>query len=98
MRSSLSIIIIISLVFCQTLLFAQQKQVILTTTDLKEDYKILGIVTYSSGTPDIDLVNDGLRKKAQQMDADYVISIRYISHTGKIFGCGTAVKVKKDLR
>lgn len=96
MRNNLHIIIISLVLICLTgLSYADQKQVILTTTDLKGDYEILGIVTYSSGTPDINIVNEGLKKKAAQMNADYVVSVRYISHTGKLFGWGTAVKINR---
>lgn len=77
---------------------ADKKGVILsTTTDLKENYDILGLVYYRSSELSPKKIHDELRKQAEGMGADYVIGITYYNNAGYLYGSGTAVKlIKKD--
>lgn len=76
---------------------AEKKGVILATTDLKQDYEILGLVSYRTGDLSPNKINDEMKKQAESMGADYVISIIYYNNAGYLYGSGTAVKlIKKD--
>ena len=76
---------------------AEKKGVILATTDLKQDYEILGLVSYRTGELTPKAINDQLAKQAENMGADYVICITYYNNAGYLYGSGTAVKlIKKD--
>ncbi len=76
---------------------ADKKSVILSTTDLKQDYEILGLVSYRTGELTPKTINDQLTKQAADMGADYVICITYYNNAGYLYGSGTAVKlIKKD--
>jgi hypothetical protein len=68
------------------------------TSDLNKPYKILGLVSFRSGFPVFEKVNDQLRKQAEDMGADYIIETRYLVGTdsGYFFGYGTAVKIIED--
>lgn len=71
------------------------KEVILTSTDIKEDYEILGIVSVRSGEVVLDSINEKLKGEAKNLGADYVIGISYFNYSGYIYAYGTAVKIKK---
>ncbi|MBU4488338.1 MAG: hypothetical protein KKI13_04655 [Candidatus Omnitrophica bacterium] len=76
---------------------AEKKGVTLTTADLKQDYEILGLVSYRTGELNPKKINDELTKQAESMGADYVIGITYYNNAGYLYGSGTAVKlIKKD--
>ena len=69
------------------------KTIKLTTGDLSRAYEIVGIVSYKTGSTSVDDVNKGLIKAAGKMGGvQYIISVRYFSHAGSIYGYGTAVK------
>lgn len=72
-----------------------KKGVILTTTDLKQDYEILGLVYYRSSELSPKKIHDELRKQAEDLGADYVIGITYYNNAGYLYGSGTAVKLIK---
>lgn len=74
---------------------ADKKGVVLTTTDLKEDYEILGIVYYRSSELNPKKIHEELAKQAESMGADYVICIVYYNNAGYLYGSGTAVKLSK---
>lgn len=71
------------------------KEVILTSTDIREDYEILGIVSVRSGEVVLDSINEKLKEEAKNLGADYVIGINYFNYSGYIYAYGTAVKIKK---
>ncbi len=74
-----------------------KKGVILSTSDIKADYEILGIVSYRSSETIPSKINNELRSQAEDLGADYVIGITYYSGFGYLYGSGTAVKlIKKD--
>ena len=73
------------------------KPILLTTGDLKEDYEILGLISAVTGSTDMDNLQSAMIDKARRFGADYVISIRFISHAGSLYCYGTAVKIKKPV-
>lgn len=74
---------------------AEKKKIIFSTTDISQEYDIMGIVSYRTGETDIDVVNRGLLRRAKNMKATHVIGIRYHTYAGYFYGYGTAVKVKE---
>jgi len=70
--------------------------IILTTTDLKQDYEILGLVYYRSSELDPKKIHEELRKQAKILGADYVIGITYYENAGYLYGSGTAVKLIEE--
>ncbi len=73
----------------------KKKRVILSTVDIKEDYKILGLVSYRSSDLNPKKIHAELRKQAKKVDADYVVGITYYSNAGYLYGSGTAVRLIK---
>ena len=69
---------------------------VLITTDLKGSYNIISLVTHRAGGTEIADVNRGLQRKAQSMGADHIIEVRYFSHSGYLYGYGTAVTAAKS--
>lgn len=75
----------------------KNKRVILSTVDIGEDYEILGLVHYKSNELATKKIDKELRKQAAKIGADYVVGIIYYTHSGYLYGSGTAVKVvEKD--
>ena len=74
----------------------KKKGVILSTVDIDEEYKILGLVSYRSNELSPKKMHDALRKKAKKMDADYVIGITYYSNAGYLYATGTAIKLIEE--
>lgn len=71
------------------------KDVFLTTADIKDSYKVIGIISARSGEVNLDSLNDKLREQAKNMGADGVIGINYFNYSGYIFAFGTAIKIKE---
>ena len=84
----------------QTLVQGQQpqqkkKSAILTTSDSVGNYEFSKIISARAGTTDPESANAELLKVANSIGADYVLSVRFLSHAGYLFAYGTAVKVKQ---
>jgi len=75
---------------------AEEKEVILSTVDIDEDYEILGLVSYRSSELEPEKIHKELQKQAKKMGADYIIGITYYSNAGYLYGSGTAVKLIKE--
>ena len=73
----------------------KQKDVTLTTEDIKDPYKVIGIVSIRSGEVDLVVLNGKLKDAARELGADYVIGINYFTYSGYIYAYGTAVKIKE---
>lgn len=73
----------------------KQKDVILSTEDIKDSYKVIGIVSIRSGEVDIAALNSKLKDAARELGADYVIGINYFTYSGYVYAYGTAVKIKE---
>jgi len=73
----------------------KQKDVILSTEDIKDSYKVIGIVSIRSGEVDIVVLNGKLKDAARELGADYVIGINYFTYSGYVYAYGTAVKIKE---
>ena len=76
---------------------AKPKGVVVSTSDAKASYNVLGLVSYRSGKAGGRVVNDieeGLAKEGAKLGADAVVSVRFLSYTGYLYGYGTAVKFK----
>ncbi|MFH0771839.1 MAG: hypothetical protein V1933_04405 [Candidatus Omnitrophota bacterium] len=79
-------------------LFAETKkpkEVILTTADIKDSYKVIGIISVRSGDVTLDAINDKLKQQAAQLGANYVVGVNYLTYSGYLFAYGTAVKIKE---
>lgn len=74
----------------------KKKGVILSTVDIDEEYRILGLVSYRSNELNPKKMHDALRKKAKKMGADYVIGISYYSNAGYLYATGTAIKLIEE--
>lgn len=74
---------------------SKPKGIILTTVDVKESYKILGILTVRSGETSLDSINEKLKEMAKTLGADCVIGVRYFSYSNYVYGYGTAIKLKE---
>jgi predicted amino acid-binding ACT domain protein len=73
-----------------------KKEVILTTTDIKDSYKVIGIVSVKTGETNLDTLNDKLKEEAKGLGADYVIGVNYFYvQGGYLYAYGTAVKIKE---
>jgi hypothetical protein len=72
-----------------------KKEVLLTTTDIKDSYKVVGVVSVKSGEINLDVLNDKLKETAKDLGADYVIGVTYFTYSGYVYAYGTAVKVKE---
>ena len=83
----------------QTLVQGQQQQkkksAILTTSDSIGTYEWTRIISARAGSTDPESANAELLKVANSIGADYVLSVRFLSHAGYLFAYGTAVKVKQ---
>ena len=73
----------------------KQKDVILTTSDIKDSYKVIGIVSIRGGEVNLDALNSKLKDAAKELGADYVIGINYFTYSGYVYAYGTAVKIKE---
>ena len=71
------------------------KEIFLTTEDIKDPYKVLGVVSIKSGDVNLDNLNDKLKDAAKGLGADCVIGVYYFTYQGYIFVVGTAVKIKE---
>ncbi len=71
------------------------KEVVLTTADIKDSYKVIGIISVRSGDVTLDAINDKLKQQATQLGADYVVGVNYLTYSGYMFAYGTAVKIKE---
>lgn len=73
----------------------KKKGIILSTGDVPGNYEIIGIVYGRIGTAEIKELNSELEKRADKMDADAVINVRYLPYIGYLYAYGTAVKFKE---
>ena len=73
----------------------KKKSAILTTSDSIGNYEFSRIISARAGTTDPESANAELLKVANSIGADYVLSVRFLSHAGYLFAYGTAVKVKQ---
>lgn len=73
----------------------KSKEVILTTADIKDSYKVIDIVSIRAGEVNLDALNARLKDAAGQLGADYVIGINYFTYSGYVYAYGTAVKIKE---
>ncbi len=71
------------------------KGVFLTTEDIKEAYKVIGVISVRGGDVNLDSLNDKLKEQAESLGADCVIGVNYFNYSGYVFAFGTAVKVKE---
>ena len=73
-----------------------KKEIVLTTTDIKDSYKVIGIISTKTGETNLDTLNDKLKEAAKDLGADYVIGVSYFYvQGGYLYASGTAVKVKE---
>ena len=73
-----------------------KKEVILTTTDIKDSYKVIGLISAKTGETNLDTLNDKLKETAKDLGADYVIGVGYFfMQGGYLYAYGTAVKIKE---
>lgn len=72
-----------------------KKEVILTTTDIKDSYKVIDIISVKSGEIDLGVLNDKLKEAAKDLGADYIIGVTYFNYSGYVYAYGTAVKIKE---
>ena len=70
------------------------KSVRITTGDIKEDYKVIDIVSASIIHDNLDDLKKELKKEARKLKADAVVEVRYLLFRSKIYAYGTAVKLK----
>ena len=73
----------------------KQKDIILTTADIKESYKVIGIVSIRGGEVNLDALNSKLKDAGKELGADAVIGIQYFTYSGYVYAYGTAVKIKE---
>ncbi|MDD5072789.1 MAG: hypothetical protein PHX64_03200 [Candidatus Omnitrophica bacterium] len=71
------------------------KDVVLTTSDIKDSYKVIGIVSVRGGEVNLDALNSKLKDAGKELGADYIIGIQYFTYSGYVYGYGTAVKIKE---
>lgn len=81
-----------SLVQAQT----KTKPFILTTVDLKEEYEIIGLVSYRSNSTNFDDLSSGLKKAGQNVGAEAIVGIDFVNYADFFYAYGTAVKFKKE--
>lgn len=74
---------------------AKTKDIILTTEDLKESYKVIGLISIRGGEVNLDALNSKLKDAAKELGADCVIGINYFTYSGYVYAYGTAVKIKE---
>lgn len=82
----------------QTIVQGQQqkkKSAIGTTSDSVGNYEFSRIISARTGATDPESANTELLKVANNIGADYVLSVRFLSHAGYLFAYGTAVKIKQ---
>lgn len=73
-----------------------KKEVILTTTDIRDSYKVIGMISVRTGETNLDTLNDKLKEAAKDLGADYVIGVGYFyAQGGYLYAYGTAVKIKE---
>jgi hypothetical protein len=74
---------------------AKQKSIVLTTADIKDSYKVIGIVSARGGEVNLDGLNSKLKDAAKDLGADCVIGVNYFNYSGYVYAYGTAVKLKE---
>lgn len=74
----------------------EDKILYLTTVDIQQPYKIIKLVSYRSSVLDPNKVIEELEKKGKKLNADYIIGVHLYSHSGYLYGTGTAVKLIKE--
>ena len=74
---------------------AKTKDIILTTSDIKDSYKVIGIISARGGEVNLENLNAKLKEEARGLGADYVIGINYFTYSGYVYAFGTAVKIKE---
>lgn len=72
----------------------QAKSVIVTTGDIQKNYEIIGIISASITSDNLEDLERKLGKKALKLGANAVVSVRYLLFGGRIYAYGTAVKLK----
>lgn len=73
----------------------KQKDIVLTTADIKDSYKVVGIVSARGGEVNLDGLNAKLKDAARDLGADCVIGINYFNYSGYVYAYGTAIKLKE---
>ncbi|MFA5165069.1 MAG: hypothetical protein WC481_05835 [Candidatus Omnitrophota bacterium] len=73
----------------------KQKDIVLTTADMKDSYKVVGIVSARGGEVNLDGLNAKLKDAARDLGADCVIGINYFNYSGYVYAYGTAIKLKE---
>ena len=73
----------------------KQKDVVLSTEDIKDSYKVIGIISIRGGEVDLVSLNSKLKDAAKELGADYVIGVNYFTYSGYVYAYGTAVKIKE---
>lgn len=73
----------------------EKNGIMLTTGDIKENYKIArsGIITCKITSAEIGQSVEKLREEAQKIDADAVIFVRFVNFGGYLYIYGTPVKI-----
>lgn len=74
---------------------AKQKDIVLTTADIKDSYKVIGIISARGGEVNLDGLNSKLKDAAKDLGADCVIGVNYFNYSGYVYAYGTAVKLKE---
>lgn len=74
---------------------SKPKDVILTTEDIKDEYKVIDVISIRSGEVNLDNLNVKFKEMARGLGADYVIGITYFTYSGYVYAVGTAVKIKE---
>ncbi len=74
---------------------SKQKDIVLTTADMKDSYKVVGIVSARGGEVNLDGLNAKLKDAARDLGADCVIGINYFNYSGYVYAYGTAIKLKE---
>ncbi|MEA3305273.1 MAG: hypothetical protein U9R52_00500 [Candidatus Omnitrophota bacterium] len=72
----------------------EAKPIIMTTGDIRESYDIIDIITVSIIGDNLKDLKRKLRKKALKLNADAVVSVKYVLFRDRIHAYGTAVKLK----
>ncbi|MBN1870946.1 MAG: hypothetical protein JW800_00070 [Candidatus Omnitrophica bacterium] len=72
------------------------KEIYLTTLGIDKPYEIIKLVSYRSSLLETSKVIGELKKQGIELGADYIIGIQFYSHSGYLYGTGTAVRLLED--
>ena len=112
-KSSANIVIFLGIVLMlMSSVFAQEKKIVYTTLDIKQDYNVISIITGFTAVEtqlfkdpfEVALKNawKDFNKKVKSSNADAVVGIRIVfenitkGNAGRLIIYGTAVKFKTD--